>query len=151
MGVDTKTRTYDAAKIGMTFGIHTITGLPDDSFVNIAPTGAAFSTQVGADGGVDRTNLNMFSYIVTITVKQTSPTNDALSKLHAADKLSNVGVLPLMINDSNGTSILAAPLAWIAEEPEVGNGKEAGTREWTFHTGISANFVGGNFDNTGAI
>jgi hypothetical protein len=141
---DTKVRTYDPNKISMTFGSAIISGLAEDTFVTIAPRGDAFETQQGANGDINRVNKNMFSYIVTIVLNQTSPTNKVLSDIHSADKTLNTGVLPLIINDLNGESILTAPQGWIAKEPDGEKGSGISNREWIFHTGISANVVGGN-------
>ena len=141
---DLTVRTYDPAKIIVTFGPVIFTGYADGTFISVERNGNLFDKVRGADGGVDRVNRNAFDFGVTATLKQTSPTNDALSALVVADSLSNAGILPLMVKDLLGNTLFAAPQAWIAKEPTMENGKDLGNREWLFETGPAANFIGGN-------
>jgi hypothetical protein len=142
---DSNVRTYDPKQVIITFGPVLVTGYAAGSFVRIAPSsGPAFEKVRGADGGIDRTNKNSNDYIVTITVKKTSPTNDAFSRILAGDKLSNTGKLPLIVKDLNGTTLHTAPQAWITDDPEADHDDAMPNREWVIETGIAVNFIGGN-------
>lgn len=145
MGADPLVRTYDPKKIVITFGTNIITGLPDGSFVNIVQNGDSFEKQKGADGGVDRVNKNAGDFSVTLTLKQTSPSNAALSAAHILDKTTNAGKLPLTIKDVNGTSLFFADQAWIGKPPDSENSNALSNREWRLDTGIAKYIVGGNF------
>jgi hypothetical protein len=141
---DEKVRNYSASEIQMTFGVKTLTGLAPDTFVTVEPRGDAFTTQKGADGSINRSNMNEFSYIITANFSQASPSNDILSGILNGDKVTNAGVLPFILNDLLGSTLVTAPVTWIAREATTEEGAELGIRTWVFHTGVSVNFVGGN-------
>jgi hypothetical protein len=142
--MDLNVRTYDPKKIVVTFGTVIITGYADGTFVSIAQNGDSFEKVKGADGTVERVNKNADDYAVTITLKQSSMTNDALSTIHIADKLSNTGKFPLTVKDLQGTSLFFAAQAWIAKPPDSERSDASSNREWRIDTGIAANFIGGN-------
>lgn len=141
---DLTVRTYDPNQVIVTFMGVPITGFAEGTFVDIKPSGDAFTKSRGADGGIDRTNNNVFDYEVALTLKQTSPSNEVLSAALAADRLSNAGTGILVVKDNNGTSLFTAAQAWIRKEPDQPWAEKLGTREWTFDTGVAANLVGGN-------
>ncbi len=141
---DTNVRTYDPKLITMVFGAVIVTGIAEGTFVTIAQNGDSFEKVRGADGGVDRINKNANDYSVTLTLKRTSLTNDALSAIAILDKNSNTGKFPLIVKDLNGTSLFFAEQAWIAKEPDPEEGDTMPTREWRFDTGIAKQFIGGN-------
>lgn len=144
MATDPNVRTYDPKQVIVTFGVVIVTGYAEGTFIAIAQSGDSFEKQKGADGGVDRVNKNASDYAVTLTLKQTSLTNDALSALSIVDKLSNAGKLPLIVKDLRGTSLFFAEQAWIAKEPDPENSDSMSSREWRFDTGIAKQFIGGN-------
>lgn len=141
---DVKVRTYDPKKIIMTFGTIIITGYAEGTFVTIAGNGDKFEKSRGADGTVDRINKNNKDYAVTITIKQTSLTNDLLSAVLVADQELNTGVLPITVKDLNGTTLFLATQAWIAKDPDDEYSDSLGNREWRIDTGIATKFTGGN-------
>jgi hypothetical protein len=141
---DTNTRTYDPKKIIITFGNVIITGVMDGTFVTVTQNGDSFEKLKGADGGVDRVNKNANDYSVALTLKQTSPSNDALSGVHLADKVNNTGKAPLTIKDVNGTSLFFAEQAWVAKEPDPEYGDSISGREWRLDTGVAKQFIGSN-------
>lgn len=142
--IDPTVRTYDPQKVIVTFGPIIATGYADGTFISVERNGNMFEKVRGADGGVDRVNKNAFDFGVTLTLKQTSPTNNALSAMMTADQLTNAGIVPLLVKDLLGNTIFAAPQAWIAKEPTMEDGSDLGTREWLFETGPAVNFIGGN-------
>lgn len=144
MAADPQVRTYDPKQVIVTFGTVIVSGYAEGTFIAIAQNGDSFEKQRGADGGVDRVNKNASDYAVTLTLKQTSLTNDALSVIAALDKASNTGKLPLVVKDINGTSLFFAEQAWIGKEPDPEDGDAISSREWRFDTGIAAQFIGGN-------
>ena len=141
---DTKVRTYDPKKVIVVFGPVIMTGFAEGTFVGIAQNGDSFDKAKGADGGVDRINKNANDYAVTVTLKKTSPSNDELSAISIADKLSNTGVLPMTVKDLSGNSLFFAAQAWIGKEPDPEDADTMPTRQWRIDTGIAANFIGGN-------
>lgn len=141
---DPLTRTYDPKQVILTFGGVIFTGYAEGTFVSIAGNGDKFEKSRGADGGVDRVNKNANDYSVTVTLKQTSPTNDALSIIMNADIVSNTGKFPLTIKDLGGTTLFTTAQAWIAKDPDDEYSDSMSTREWRIDTGIAAKITGGN-------
>ena len=144
MAAETKVRTYDPKKIIVTFGAIIIDGYAEGTFVLIAGNGDKFEKSRGADGSVDRVNKNNKDYRVTITIKQTSLTNDLLSAALVADQDANTGIKPLTIKDLNGTTLFFANQAWIAKDPDDEDSDSLSNREWMIDTGIASKVTGGN-------
>lgn len=127
--------TYDPKQLIIVFGGVPITGYADGTFVTVTPNAERFTKVVGADGEVTRTKSNDFTHEVTITLKQSSLSNDYLSTIMNADRLSNLGKLPLQIKDINGTTLWNWSQAWIRQPPDSEFAKELGERAWIFDTG----------------
>jgi hypothetical protein len=140
------TKTYDPKLVVVAFGGNVIQGYADGSFVEIAPNdGDGFKKVVGADGEVARSKSNDNTHTVTITLLQTSASNDFLSNIRSADKLAGKSIYPLSVTDINGTSIFFWPEAWIHGDPSWSGGKEVGERQWVLDTGQqSEGNYGGN-------
>lgn len=81
---------------------------------------------------------------VTVTLLQTSGTNDVLSTLYEADKISKNGTFPITIKDLRGTTMFGASTAWVVKKANVSFGKQVESREWTIEAADGAFFVGGN-------
>ncbi len=143
MSQDSIARTYDPKKVIVTFGGVTFFGYADGAFIHITQNGDSFEKVKGADGSVDRVNKNARDYSIKITLKKTSPTNDALSLIAISDKINNDGKMPLGIVDLNGTSLFFAPECWIKKMPDAEESSNMPHREWDFDTGIADNFIGG--------
>lgn len=138
-------KTYDAKRINITIGSHIVKGYAEDTFISIEPDGDGTQAQAGADGEVARSLSNNPLHTVTLTLQQTSDTNDYLSDLLKRDRASGGGgVVPLQIIDLRGTSLFAASQAWVVNYPTVENGSGVGEREWTLQAVMTDIHVGGN-------
>lgn len=144
MSVDGTVRTYDPKKVVFVFGAIIATGYAEGEFIKIERMGDIFATVKGADGGIDRINLNNLTYEVELTLKQTSPTNEELSIATALDITANSGVATLIVKDLSGNSLFTAPQAWVKKDPESTYSDGMGNRTWTFATGASGNLIGKN-------
>jgi hypothetical protein len=141
------TKVYDSNEVVVVVGPNIInSGRNDGEFVKITKTTAAFSTKVGCDGDVTRSRLNDERAKVEITVMATSSANDIFSALHALDKATpnGDGVVPLMVKDNNGRSLMVAEHCWIENDPEVAFDREAGTRTWPLEVSSIRSFIGGS-------
>ena len=138
--------TYDPKKVIVTYGGVQITGFADGSMIDAEPNADLFSEKIGADGEVARARSADHTYKVTLSLQQVSPSNDYLSGVMLLDAAANLGVLPLIVSDLNGTTLLVFPAAYIKSKPKVADGKEINDRQWVLHTGqIMAENIGGNF------
>ena len=137
-------KTFDPKMVVITWGVIAISGYAEGSFVRVNRSGDAFAKSKGACGDIERINRNQGDFDVSLTLQQTSSTNQELAAALAADIATNAGVFPLTIKDLLGTTLFFAPQAWIRKDPEWEDGDELNSREWAFDTGIGANLVGGN-------
>ncbi|WP_066733542.1 phage structural protein [Cupriavidus sp. D384] len=139
------THTYDPARINVTVGAATLSGFAEDSFIGIEELGDGVTSKAGADGEVARAMSSDRRCRVTIKLLQTSRSNDLLSSLLQADRLSGGnGLFPVAVADLRGRSVLHASEAWVVKLPTSEFGKEVGEREWIIETGGGTYFVGGN-------
>ena len=137
-------KTYDAKAVSVVVGAQIITGFADDSKVSVERTDDAFTMTSGVDGDATRSKSNNKTGSITITLKQTSDSNDFLSSLADADELANNGVVPVIIKDNGGRTLYTAAEAWIRKRPVGEFGREAGDREWVLDCAALIMITGGN-------
>jgi hypothetical protein len=140
-------KVYDPKDVTVIFGpTGQITGYADGTFVTIEKNEEAFALQVGTDGEGTRSKSNNQSGRITISLMQSSASNDILSTIHTADLEVGTGVFPLLVKDLQGNSIFEASQAWITSFPSSEYGREAAAREWVIETDQLIMFPGGNDD-----
>lgn len=137
---------YNAAKVAVIYGGAQLDGFADGSFVSIEPAADDVVSVSGADGEIALGVTNDNRHRVTVTLLQTSNSNDVLSGLATANKLAGGGVLlPLAVEDLSGRTLFLAPQAWIVRKPTQDFSKEVGNREWVIETGKpTVSNIGGN-------
>jgi hypothetical protein len=88
------------------------------------------------------------SKLVKVQCMQGSSVNDRLSAIKTiqdASPAGTAGVMPFMMRDLNGTSIVSASESIITGDPEVVYGEEIGDREWEILLiSVDVDFTGGN-------
>lgn len=137
-------KTYDPKKITLIVGGAIISGYADGTFVDTVRDTDTFTKAAGADGEVARVKQNDKSGSITITLMQTSDSNLVLSAIAALDELSNTGVVPTLLKDLSGTTLVTAARSWISKQPATPLGKDVQNREWVLHTDELIQVVGGN-------
>jgi len=137
-------RTYDPGQFVVTVGGGQISGFADGTFVTIMRSNDAFTKVTGPDGVTSRAKSGDRSGEMTLTLTQTSPSNDFLSGIALADELTNTGVVPIMVKDISGRSVYFSGNGWIRKTPESSFGKEIENREWVFDLADMDIFLGGN-------
>jgi hypothetical protein len=139
-------KTYDASQVIIVVGPVIISEghLADGTFVSAEKNEEAFSLVVGAAGRGTRAKTNNESGRATFTLHQSSAKNLELTTLHKADKLSGDGVVPLLIADRSGTTLVTAGTAWVANDPTVEFARESTDREWIVETDELIFVTGGN-------
>lgn len=123
-------RTYDAAQVILSVGGANISGYADGTFISIEREEQSFTKVVGADGNTSRAKSNNRSGSLTITLQQTSPSNEVLSGFLAQDESSADAVVPVLIKDNTGESRLFSATGWVQGLPTIEYAKEISTREW---------------------
>lgn len=136
--------TFDPASVIITVGGVPISGYADGTFALLTRSVDAWSMVTGADGLTTRVKSNNRSGTLTLTLTQTSPSNDVLSGFAVADELSNSGVVPILIKDLSGTTVLFSATGWVQKFPDVEYSNILTNREWILGLADIDVFVGGN-------
>lgn len=138
-------KTYDAKYVIVIFNGVPITGFADGTFISVAPSSDLYTKVVGADGNVSRSRSNDDTAEVTITLAQTSLSNDFLTTQMLLDKTLNAGKGSLQIKDLLGTSLHFFLSAWVKSKPNTEYAKDLTDRVWVFDTGqADIETIGGN-------
>ena len=139
-------RTYDPKQVTLIVGAFPIGGFADGSYITVTRENDAYQKVVGADGETSRAKSNDRSGTITITLAQTSPSNDVLSAISLADELNNDGIVPIAIRDGSGRTIIIAPFSWVQKPADVEFAKEITDREWVMACSDISMTEGGNPD-----
>ena len=78
-------KTFDPKMVVITWGVIAISGYAEGSFVRVNRSGDAFAKSKGAGGDIERINRNQGDFDVSLTLQQTSSTNQELAAALAAD------------------------------------------------------------------
>lgn len=137
-------RSYDPKDVVISISGVPMSGFADGTFLEITADTQQFTKVVGADGYTTRVKSNNYGAVMTLTLSQTSPSNDILSGILALDRAANRGVVPVLIKDMSGTTIFFAGTGWIQQFPDVTYGNEINNRAWAFDLAEVDIFIGGN-------
>lgn len=138
------TFTYDVSQYFLVIGGLPIQGFQDGSEISVEMDEDVFTKQVDIDGGnvtFSKTNNRMAT--CTFTLNEGSAANDILSGFYQAFIRTSGGVVPFLLKDNNGRSVVATAACAVQSLPSVGGGRESGGREWTIGLGQTEFFVGG--------
>lgn len=136
--------TFDPKSVVVSIGGVTMSGYADGTFLEITADTPQFTKITGADGYVTRVKSNDYGAVMTLTLSQSSPSNDVLSALFNADRLTNAGVVPILIKDLSGTTVIFAATGWIQQFPDTAFGNEINDRSWVIDLANADLFIGGN-------
>jgi len=123
-------KTYDPAAVAVSVGGVPISGFADGTFISVERDEDAFSKVVGADGITSRAKSNNRGGNITITLAQTSPSNDVLEALALLDENTNTGIVPVLVKEGTGRAIHFSALAWVRKSATATYAKEIENREW---------------------
>lgn len=147
------TKEYDADQVFVSFGGVQLSkgagasGYAEGIFITIEPEGDIFDDVAGTDGTVTRSKTNERRFTATLrTMQSNSSTNGYLSTVMQEDESlpNGAGILALVVQDLQGTTIFEASKAWVKAWPKQDFDRNAKEREWVFR-GVRNNiFVGGN-------
>lgn len=137
-------RTFDPSQTILTVNGIPISGYADGTGIRVSRSNDMYSKSSGMDGVTSRSKSSDKSGEITITLAQTSPSNDVLSVIALADETRNAGVIPVTVADLSGRSIYASAKAWIRKPPDAEFGKEVSNREWVLDCADLKMYSGGN-------
>lgn len=135
---------YNPKDVSVIFGGVPIDGFADGTFINVEFDEDAYTKVTGADRLTSRAATNNYAGNATITLQQTSASNDYLAAIWNADRRTGGGVVPLLIKDASGRTVIVAKNAWIRRAPAAGFSKQIENREWIIDTDELEWFGGGN-------
>lgn len=81
---------------------------------------------------------------MTLTLMQSSASNDLLSALHQLDLSGGAGEGPAFVKDGKGTSVFVATSCRVLKTPDQTYAVEPGTNVWVIGCHGVTRFVGGN-------
>ncbi|WP_237173043.1 phage structural protein [Paracandidimonas lactea] len=123
-------KTYSPDQVKVIIGPHTVTGTADGTFITIEPMGDGVTSEAGAYGDVARAMSLDPRHTITVTLQQTSRSNDVLSALHDADRLSGGnGAVPIAVTDLRGTTLFAGT-GWVVKKARATFSKGLEAKEW---------------------
>lgn len=122
----------------------TIEGYADGTGILCAKQAENFTFQKGSDGEPLRARTNNDSWLVTLTLMQSSISNDLLSTIVNADLVTGLGVFDLAIRDLSGRTVFEARNCYIQQTPDIEFAREGTSREWQIMCPSARVVVGGN-------
>jgi hypothetical protein len=139
-------KTYDPNQVAVVFAGVPIKGYADGTFITVTHTSTVFETVAGADGEVVRTKVGDQRAQVTLSLLQSSDSNDVLSALLILDENApnGAGVGIFSMTDLSGRSLVVGAESWIVGWPEQTFDKTATQRDWVIEIANSQPLVGGN-------
>lgn len=125
---------------------HIVSGYSEDSIVNIERTAETFTMYTGADNTSTRIYNANKSATITLSLQQTSASNDILSLLYANDAASrnSSGLFSLQISDASGRSRYFSDDAYVGVVPNSQFGNTMQVRDWVLHAHNLDTYIGGN-------
>lgn len=136
---------FDPAQVEVTVMSQSIVGFSEEK-VTVERANPGWELTVGADGDATRVKSNDLSGTITITLQQTSPSNNLLSTLFEIDDSDDTGVVAVTIKDEKGFTYVSAPKAYVEKLPEASFAKTHSDRVWVLRCHELTYFLGGNFE-----
>jgi len=140
------TKYYDADQVTVSIAGIPLKGYAEDEFLSITPEADSFDDVVGVDGEVTRNKNRDERATCTVTLMQSSESNDLLSALYNTDRNASngAGVGAFLVRDRNGRALYTATACWIKRAPDVKFGRQAKDRAWVIRIANLVRFDGGN-------
>jgi hypothetical protein len=123
---------------------HIISGYSEDSIVNIEWTSPRYTLYTGADNTGTRVFNASNSASLTLSLQQTSASNDVLSSLFNNDPRNIDGLFSVQVKDASGRSIYFSDDAYIGVRPNAGFSNSMMTRDWVIQAFNLDGYAGGN-------
>jgi hypothetical protein len=133
---------YDPNLVSVIAGGKILGGWGEGTYIEAERDEDSWMKKTGVDGEVSRAKNKNRGGKVTLTLMQTSPSNDILSAFQQADEQAGTGVFTIVVRDANGATLLSAADAWVKKPPKLVFAKEVQAWQWTIDIGTFAFLVG---------
>jgi hypothetical protein len=121
---------YIPDRVVVSFLGHNVLGFMDGTFVTAEREADLWSKHIGATSDVTRVQSMNRSGSVTITLHQSSPSNDILSRFAQLDERLGATRGMLLVKDLNGRAMCQSEFSWIRKMPNLERGDEVAGVEW---------------------
>lgn len=138
-------KTYDFKKVIVTVAGIPIFGFIDGDAVAVAKAEDEWSMVAGNDGEVTRVKRNHPEGTITLRLQSSSASNSVLDGLRSADDLTGLAMVPILIKDLFGTTLVFAEQCWCMKSPDISFARDTSPREWVYQCGDLKMTQGGNF------
>jgi len=121
-------------------------GFSEDSIVNIERNADTYVMYTGADNTSTRVYNASKSATLTVSLQQTSPSNDFLTALYNYDdaRRSSEGLFTIHVKDNSGRSDYFSDDAYVGVVPGSNFSNSMQTRDWVIHAHNLQPLIGGN-------
>ena len=138
-------RAFDPKAVTVKVGGLQLVGFSEEK-VTVERANNSWELTVGCDGESTRVKSNDLSGTITITLQQTSPSNDYLTSIFYADEEYDT-VTDIEVRDTSGRSQIIAAKAWCEKMPDATYGKNHSDRQWVFRTNNIQYSLAGNYES----
>lgn len=125
-------------------GVIPVKGFMDGTFIDVRKNVTPFGLHTTTDGMNSRVYRNSATYTVQITLSNTSPSNDVLTKLWQLDEITQMGKFPLLMKDNFGSSMFFSATAWVQQPSDLYYANRVSERVWIFQCTECVINIGGN-------
>ena len=137
-------KNYDPTAVVLSIAGIIVGGFAPGSMVTVEANEDTFSLAVGAKGDGTRVRSRNNSGKVTFNIMAESSSNDLLSARLALDRLTGLGYGALVLKYVLGTTIVAAPNAWLVRPANINFDTDVQPREWMIEAHDLEIFGGGS-------
>jgi hypothetical protein len=125
---------------------HVLSGFSEDSIIQIERSAETFTMYTGADNTSTRVYNANTSAKLSISLQQTSASNDVLSAIYHADAASrdSSGLFSIHVKDNSGRSDYFSDDAYIGVVPNSNFNNSLQVRDWVIHAHDLQSILGGN-------
>lgn len=125
---------------------HIVTGYAEDTGITVEPGADRYELYVGMAGDASRIHNANRTRTVTLTLAQTSVSNDILWHLSERDNelRNDDGTFTVTIKDGSGRTVLNDQSAFISSDPSITFGSSMNTQEWGMVLPDPETTIGGN-------
>ena len=122
-------RTWNINDVGFSLNGYPIEGGGENERLTIEWDSDTWEDIQGVDGETVRNATNDLRATITLTLRATSPFNDTIEGLRAADATTGLGVVAALV-DLPGIGSFVSPESWIMRPANMTLGRSPGERQW---------------------
>jgi len=123
---------------------HILGGFTEDAIVTVDRNAETFTLYTGADNSNTRIFNSNTAGKITVSLQQTSASNDFMMGLYEQDRANLKGLFSISVMDNSGRSKYFAEEAYIGVVPNSAFSNSMQMRDWVIHAPLLETTIGGN-------